>query len=439
VTDGGTTLARATFLGLRADIVTAISAVVLSVLVARGLGPENRGIFFLAFLVATLVVVVGDLGMSAATISYSANREISAGRLQTIAVLFALGATAFAAVLLLPFQDFWTDSVLKGLDETMMLLLVAGVGPQLFGQISAALLAGSGRIPALSWIRIGYALATPVLVGVAAVATGDPAWTLAGWLAATIGYAVALEIYVVRAVSPPSVPSASDVRKVLGFGLRGYFGTMAHHGFLRVDVLFLSARYGPRLVGIYSLASLIAERISLLGQAVYGASAAPLGSLPRPEAARLAADVLRLMLAVLIPAGIVAAVLAFPLIPLIFGEGFSDAALPLVLLLPGTVALTCWYLIALYIISTLRRPGTTTLIQAGALLVSLPLYYVAVREWEMTGAAVVSSAVYVSVMAMGAVVLCRSSAVRPLELLPRPADAGRVLDFARSSLGGSRG
>src|SRR5665648_350859 len=57
------------------DIVTAISAIVLSVLVARGLGPENRGVFFLAFLVATLVVVIGDMGMSAATISYAANRE----------------------------------------------------------------------------------------------------------------------------------------------------------------------------------------------------------------------------------------------------------------------------------------------------------------------------------------------------------------------------
>jgi O-antigen/teichoic acid export membrane protein len=436
--DGGTTLARATFLGLRADVVTAVSAVVMSILVARGLGPENRGIFFLAFLVATLVVVVGDLGMSAATISFAANREIAPGRLQAIAFLFAVGATAFAAVLLLPFQDFWADSVLNGLDTTMMLMLVAGVGPQLFGQVSAALMAGAGHIPALSWVRIGYALATPLLVGVAAVATGDPAWTLAGWLVATVGYALALETYLARTVARPSLPRLSDLRRVLGFGLRGYVGTMAHHGFLRVDVLFLSARYGPRTVGVYSLASLIAERISLLGQAVYGASAAPLGSLPRSEAAQLAAGVVRLMLAVLVPAALVAAALAFPAIPLIFGDGFTDAALPLVLLLPGTVALTCWYLISLYIISSLRRPGTTTLIQAGALLASLPLYYLAVREWEMTGAAVVSSGVYMSVLLLGVAVLCGSSTVRPAELLPRPSDAGRVLGFVRASLGGAR-
>lgn len=432
----GTALARTTFLGLRADIITAISAMVLSVLVARGLGPENRGVFFLAFLVATLVVVAGDFGMSAATITYAANREISPGRLQGAAFLFALGVTGMAAAVLLPFQDFWQSSILNGLDQTMMLLLVAGVGPQLFGQASAALLTGSARIPALSWVRIGYACATPLLVGVAAVATGDPAWTLGGWLAATIGYALALQVYLARAVEPPRLPSPDDVRRLISFGLRGYVGTVAYHGFLRIDVFFLSARYGPRTVGIYSLSSLIAERISLIGAAIQGASAAPLGSLPRPEAASLAVDLMRLMLTVLVPAAVVVAALGFPGLPLVFGSGFADAALPLALLLPGTVALTCWYVTSLYIVITLRRPGTTTLIQGGVLLASLPLYYLAVRSWGMTGAAVVSSCVYIAVFLLGLTILRSTSSVRLRELRPRLDDARRVLAFARASLGG---
>ncbi len=429
-------MARTTFLGLRADIVTAISAVVLSILVARGLGPENRGIFFLAFLFATLVVVAGDLGMSAATISYAANRKISPGRLQGAAFLFAVAVTVFAAAVLLPFQDFWRSSVLRGLDSTMMLLLVAGVGPQLFGQVSAALLTGAGRIPALSWVRIGYACATPLLVGVAAVATGDPAWTLAGWLAATVGYALVLATYIARSVEGPRLPSTDDVRRLLGFGLRGYVGTLAYHGFLRVDVFFLSARYGPRTVGIYSLSSLIAERISLLGAAIQGASAAPFGSLPPREAATLAADIIRLMLTVLVPAALIVGALGFPGLPLIFGSGFADAALPLALLLPGTVALTCWYVVSLYIIIVLQRPGATTLIQGGVLLASLPLYYLAVREWEMTGAAVVSSGVYLSVFLLGFAVLRASSSVRLGDLRPRAGDVRRVLAFARASVRG---
>ena len=134
-----------------------------------------------------------------------------------------------------------------------------------------------------------------------------------------------------------------------------------------------------------------------------------------------------------------AAALAFPVIPLVFGSGFADAALPLTLLLPGTVALTCWSLVSLYVISTLRRPGTTTLIQAGALVVSLPFYYLAVREWEMVGAAVVSSGVYLAVFALGLVVLCRSAAVRVGQLVPKPDDLRRVAAFARASIRGAHG
>lgn len=432
----GSTLARATFLGLRADIATAVSAVVLSILVARGLGPENRGIFFLAFLVATLVVIAGDFGMSAATIAHASNRKIAPGRLQVVAFTFALVLTGVAAGLLLPFQDFWRSSVLRGLDGTMMLLLVAGVGPQLLGSLSVSLLQGLGRIPALSWIRIGYAAATPLLVGVAAIATGDPAWTLGGWLVATVGYALVLQSYVMLAVDRPALPSLDDVRRLFTFGLRGYVGTVAQHGFLRIDVLFLNARYGPRMVGVYSLASIIAERISLLGQAVYGASAAPLGSLPRREAAVLAADLLRLMLTVLLPAAVVGAALGYPLIPLIFGSGFADAALPLALLLPGTVALTCWYVLSLYIVITLGRPGTTTLIQGSALLTSLPLYYLAIRSWEMTGAAVVSSGVYLFVFVLGFWVLRASSSVRVGDIVPRRDDVRKVVAFLRAAVAG---
>jgi O-antigen/teichoic acid export membrane protein len=431
------TLARATFLGLRADVVTAISAVVLSILVARGLGPENRGIFFLAFLVATLVVIVGDLGMSAATVSYSANRRMSAGRLQGIALVFGIAATCAASAMLLPFQDFWTAGVLRGLDSTMLWMLVAGVGPQLFGQMSASLLIGTGLIPALSWMKIAYAVATPLLVGVAAIVTGDPAWTLAGWLAATVGYAVMLQAYIGRALELPRLPRRDDLRQVFGFGLRGYLGTVAHHGFLRIDVFFLNARLGPATVGVYSLASLIAERISLLGQAVYGASAAPLGSLPRDEAGRFAADLVRLLLTVLVPAALAIGALAFPMIPLVFGAGFSDAALPLALLLPGTVALTCWSVVSLYIITTLRRPGTTTLIQGAVLIVSLPLYYVAVREQGMTGAAVVSSGLYISVFLLGLAVLLANSTARLSELRPRRRDVAQLWAFARGALRGS--
>ena len=273
----------------------------------------------------------------------------------------------------------------------------------------------------------------------AVLISGSPQWTFAAWLATAVGNAVAIGIYTVRTVSPPSRPARETVRKVFSFGTRGWVGTISHHGFLRLDLFFLGARSGPEKVGLYSLSSVFAERIALLGQAVYGAAALRVGGDEREEAARLVAQIVRSLLLLLVPVAAIAALLAFPGIPLVFGDDFADAALPFALLLPGTVRLTLWYPVSLFIIANLRLPGTTTLIQGGALLASLPLYYLMIGEFDMTGAAIASSLVYISVLLMGIRVLVRATGVRPGDLVPRLADSRRLLVFARSAVGHTRG
>lgn len=437
--DGQVPVARGTFLGVRADIATAVSALAVSVVVARALGPEPRGVFFLVLLTATLIALVVDLGMSATAIAYSARRVVPTPELHGMAILFSLSAGLFALALLLPFQDTWTDGILQGLDTTLLILLAASVVPLLYGNIVAATITGLGRIPAITLLRIVQAVTLLALVTAAVLIEPTAEAAVLAWLATTVAYSGSLGVYLWRFAGRPVVPAAATVKDILRFGTRGWIGSLAHQGFLRIDVLFLSARYGPATVGVYSLASVAAEKVSLLGQAAYGASAAALGGRPHAGAAALTASVVRVLLTIMVPAACVLALLAFPMFPLVFGDDFADAALPFVILLPGTVALTLWYVVSLYIVSTLHRPGTTTLIQGSALVVSAPLYYLAVREWEMTGAAAVSSLVYLSVFAMGLIVLLRSSETRIVDLLPRPSDPARLVTLARSALNRSDG
>jgi O-antigen/teichoic acid export membrane protein len=437
--DGQVPLARGTFLGFRADVVTAVSALAVAVVVARALGPEPRGVFFLVILSATLIALVADLGLSAAAIAFSARRKVPIPELHGIAAIFSITAGLVGAAVLLPLESFWTDEVLRGLDAELLALLCAGIVPLLYANIVAATVTGLGRIPAITLLRIAQAVTLLALVTTAVLVEPTAEAAVLGWLVTTLLYAGALGAYLWRHAGRPIRPAAATVREVLSFGTRGWIGNLAHQGFLRVDVLFLSARYGPATVGVYSLASVAAEKVSLLGQAAYGASAAALGGRAHADAASLTANLVRLLLTLMVPAAVALALLAFPLFPLVFGDDFADAALPFVILLPGTVALTLWYVVSLYIVSTLHRPGTTTIIQGSALLVSVPLYYLAVREWDMTGAAGVSALVYVSVFLMGAAVLVRSSATRAVDLLPRRSDPALLLTIARSALDRSHG
>ena len=427
-------VARATYLAFRADVATAISSAVVSVVVSRGLGPENRGIFFLAFSAAIVIGLVGDLGMSSAGIVYGANREIDARQLHGVALQFGIVVGLVGAGLLIGLQGFWRDTILKGLDSTMFVLLAAAVGPLLYAQVMLAVLTGRGRIPAISVMRIGQQVAIPALLAPAAVITHSPRWTLAGWLTATLGFALAIAVYGTRTVGRPVPPSRATVATMARFGSRSYVGSLCQHGFLRIDLFTLAARRGPATVGLYSLASVFAERIYLLGQAVYSASAERFGRDDPRESARVLAQIVRLLLVLMVPVAAVLAALGFPLIPLVFGSDFARAAVPFALLLPGTVALTIWLTVSLYILSSLRRPATTTALQAGALAVSVPLYLALIGAAGMNGAAVASSIVYMGLLAAGLTVVLRSSELRAAELIPRPGDLSRLVQAGRSAL-----
>jgi O-antigen/teichoic acid export membrane protein len=142
----------------------------------------------------------------------------------------------------------------------------------------------------------------------------------------------------------------------------------------------------------------------------------------RAAAEDVAARLIRMLILAIVPAAVVLALLSWILIPLAFGEDFRPAIVPFVLLLPGTICLTLWYVVSLFLVASLRRPGLTTLIQGVALLASIAPYYYAVHSWGTKGAAVVSSGVYVFVFAAGTVALLRLTDLTRRNLLPTGAD-----------------
>ena len=399
----------------------------MTVEVSRFCGVENRGIYFLAVLGSTMAALIGDLGLSMAALAFGAARRTATAHLHALAVAASALATAVGALAVFGLESFWTRTVLKGLDREMLVLLVLGIAPLLYSQIAGALLTGLGQIPALTRIRVGASALAPVLMLAALWPTGgSPHWAVAAWLGATVVLAAWMASTLVRQGARPARPALREAREVIGFGLRGQVGTVAHYGFLRTDVLFLSARAGPAAVGLYSLASVLAEKISIVGHALYAASASRIGGGPRDEATELTAALLRTLLLVLVPTAIVVGLVAKPFIGAVCGESFEPAATPFVLLLPGTVCLTLWYVVSLYLVAALGRPGLTTVIQASALVLSIPMYYVAVERWGMNGAAVVSSGVYGFVLVAGIAALLTFSPVRLTAIFPRGDDARLV-------------
>lgn len=426
----GASLARPTLLALEADIAIALSTFVTAIIVSRALGPTNRGIYFLATLAASIIVLFGNLGMDSAALVYGAKRRIPAAQLHGLALSFSVAVGLVGAALLLGLEHVWVTTVLKGMSWATVALVAVSIAPLLYAQVVGAMLTGMGHVPAISVMRIGLAIATPVVTVPAVVIWGSAASAVAAWLIITAAFAVLLCWYGSTRIAPPARPTRQALREATSYSLRVYVGSLAAQGFLRVDFFFVSAYMGPRSVGIYSQASIMAERMTTFGQAVYSSSAQRLGSDPPREAAQLAASLIRLLLLVMVPVAVVLALFARPLIVLLYGGRFGAAGEPFAILLPGTVCLTLWYIVSMYVMSTLHRPGATTLIQGSALICAVPLYWLAVHQWGFNGAAAVSTLVYVGVFAAGLSFLVRSPYVGWRDLVPTHHDARAVAALA---------
>lgn len=426
-----TGIRRGVAFGMFADAAATVSGLLITVIVARWLGPSSRGVYFLAVMVATLIAMLGELGLSSASVAYARSQDFSPRGLHGLGV-FAAGVAAIVGTTALLVFEPLLGGVLRGVRLHELALAGAAILPLVYGQIAGALLTGLGQISALSSVRVMSALLGPLVMFVACwVGDGRATWAIAAWLIASACSGAMLFTILARRGISPNAPPRSEVRDVVHFGVRGQLGSLSHFGFLRIDVLFISSQLGPRAVGLYSLAAVLAEKLTVVGSALYGASASHVASRGPRVAAELVARIVRTAAVGLVLVAIPLGLGAGPLIRTIFGSDYQGAVRPFILLLPGTICLTVWYLLSLFLVVAARRPGLTTILQAGALAVSIPLYAVSVSSWGMTGGAVVSSAVYGVLMSAGAIAFVHLTQAEWRSLVPRLSDVTTAVAASR--------
>nr|MBA3262000.1 polysaccharide biosynthesis protein [Thermoleophilaceae bacterium] len=212
----------------------------------------------------------------------------------------------------------------------------------------------------------------------------------------------------------------------LWYGVRGQGSTVASNVTARLDVAMLPAYVSSANVGLYS----VATNVSLI---VYQLSNTFAG-LVLPAAAgdpdRGPVKVVGSLWASLVVAGLLAAVLgllAEPLLELVYGDSFSDAAEPLLLLLPGAVLFAGSSILAAGVYAA-GRPFTATFAQLLGMAVTVVGLFVFLRTGGITAAALVSTASYATVFVAMLIAYKGVSGSSWRSFVPTPS---RVRDLVR--------
>jgi O-antigen/teichoic acid export membrane protein len=274
---------RDVLLATLTSLATGIALMMVTSLLARGLGTVEFGVYSLARRFVATAAPVASLAMGIAVARYAAVAEGPRGRLEVLVGGLLLGVLPSAAALAIAAwrPDFLNAAIFRGtgsnaVSRSMLLLLVA---TNLF-TILFAFYRGTGQMSRANLWQLAAIGVVPVVV--AALATAGGAATVLTWMALPLlASAAPLAVYLARGA--PLIRS--------GFEPRGAVRQLASYGLPRVPGGFALAALlgaGPFLAAHY--ATVEDAGFLTAGQAIFAladAAVAGFGIVVLPRVARL--------------------------------------------------------------------------------------------------------------------------------------------------------
>jgi O-antigen/teichoic acid export membrane protein len=292
------------------------------------------------------------------------------------------------------------------------------VPPTLLELSLLALLRGGGRIRAAATVELIQGIVAAVLTIVSLIWLGTG---VAGVLVAQIvGVVVALTLLSIllhpAGLSVAPVASRRLLARMLGFGLRADIGNAMHVTGFRLDIVFMNIYATTAAVGIYAVATRVAELLFVLPYAV---SIVMMPRTTRSTDAQRARETPRAFsatLALSAASALVLLVIGAPLIRFVYSDEYASAYAPLAILLGGVVAFGVANVLMNDVVGR-GHPGLISVNAAIGLALTAGLDLWLIPSHGMNGAALASTIVYLVNAMLAVVFYFRVSRVRPADFI----------------------
>ena len=403
-----------------AELGAKLSTIALFTVMGRTLGDEGVGVYTFALSVSALATTLADFGQDKVLTREVARDPGALSRYyaNTMAVRLVVGLPLLVvAVLVVPVLGYGGEAQLA------LLLVGAGVLVDFLANTSFAVFQAFERVGYLStvllierWTLAAGGIAALLLgAGVVAVAAVFLASSFVALVLATL---LLRRVVDVRWVLDPGL-WAPLMRAAAPLGIAGLFGTIL----FRIDTAMLAGFTSAEVVGNYGAAYRLFETTLFVSWSVNTAFFpvfSRLSSEPRGKAAEGFEQAVKIAVTAVLPVAVGFAVLAGPVVRLVFGPDFESAPRALVLLAPAVACYPLSYLGGYLAISHNREKALTVLYGAVA-AENILLNLVLIPAFSLTGAAIGTSVSEVLAL-VGVLVLVRR--------IVGPVDWGRALGSA---------
>lgn len=365
-----------------------------SIIVGRWLGPDGLGALAVLNVTAALALQLGSAGLPSATTYFVARDRRAFGPAWANAMVFALlaGTLLAGAIVLLSRIN---PGMFRGVSPRLLMIVAISIPFQLLTLLGLNVLLAIDRIKLMNLLdSLSSVLVLINALTVLIIWRRDLLTLVAFNTAAAIVVALLLIWFVGRLIrtSDSSIrPNGQLLKQMLAYGLKFYVSIVASVIIFRADLLIVNHFRGAKEAGVYAVAAQFTFLLIML-PGVIAALLFPRVASRQDRAADYTLEVTRHAVFVMLLICLVAGVGSF-LLPLLYGRGFGDATIQLLIMLPGVFFISIESVLVQHFTGT-GLPAAIPFFWIVTLAANLGLNLALVPAWGARAAAVNSTISY---------------------------------------------
>lgn len=366
---------------------------VATVIVARILGPEGRGLYAVAAVTGTLGVQFGNLGLHSANVYLVARDPEMLAPLvgNSLAISFGFGGliSLILAIIFLQYPN------LLSLHGALVFLAVLWIPFGLAYLLMQNLMLGVHDVRGYNLLEIACKVIPLFLMACLIVFRRGSVLSFfaAGEASLLVGCIGAWGRLRSRFAGPLAV-SVPLFRGSIHYAAKAYLAAFFAFLVLRADLFMVQHMLGIEQAGYYSVAASMADYCSIMAVVIGTILFPKLSAMTKIDAKiRLTQKAAWGTAGLLFPILTIAALLARPIVHLLFGTAFMPAALAFVCLMPGMLFLGV-NSVAVQFLNSIGYPKSVVIIWALCCVFNIGVNLWIIPHYGIVGASIVSSASY---------------------------------------------
>jgi len=371
---------------------------ITSIILARTLGPTGKGIYALIILIPAVMLNLGSLGIEAANVYFIGSKQYEPKDVVSNSLLSSILLSLFLILLFLGISylsAFKTYLNSSQINIFYLWLVVLTIPFSLFSGFLRSIFLGKEEIVTFNKINIFQTIIQLVLIVIFLMILKQGVSGAVNALILTVIFVFVFIIFLIKKITKIKLSFNGKLFKdSIGYGVKAYFGNLAQFLNYRLDMFLVALFLTPAAVGYYSIAVGITEKLWMLPGAIATVLFPRISSLQDKDANNLTPRVTRHAFFIIFVLSLILAILTKPIIKILFGIAFLPSVAPLLILLPGIVALGG----AKTLTADMAGRGKP---QFGAysafisLAVNIPLNLWLIPKWGIAGAAFASTVAYI--------------------------------------------